>query len=272
MKINFGNLVFHPKLLTSILTVIFFILFLHLGFWQLDRAEQKRQIYSFFNERQSKEVINLNNSFERLSHANYSFIRRHGTSLDDLLWRKVIVTGSFLEDRQVLLDNQVNNGQAGYFVYTPFKVKSIDDIFLVNRGWVPVGEDRRKSPNLIYTSGEVTIHGVLKETPRTGLLLSEDQVEKLEDNITRLQKIDINEVSKLTKIKLFENNYFIQSLFPYVIRLSPESDHGYIRNWKLLNSGENVHIGYAFQWFAFAVTLLVIYFVMNIKKKIKKNG
>ena len=262
MKINFGNWVFSPRLVTSIFTVIFFILFLHLGFWQLDRAEQKRQIYSFFNERQSKEAININNTF----------IRRHDVILPDLLWRKVIATGNFLEDRQILLDNQVNNGQAGYYVYTPFKVKSVDEIFLVNRGWVPVGGDRRKIPNLIFTEREVAIYGVLKETPKTGLLLMDNQFEKLEENIIRLQKIDIHEVSKLTKIEHFENNPFIKKLFPYVIRLSPESEHGYIRNWKLLNSGENVHVGYAFQWFAFAATLFVIYFVMNIKRKVKNNG
>ena len=74
------------------------------------------------------------------------------------------------------------------------------------------------------------------------------------------------------KIKNFKNNSFIATLYPYIIRLSPESNHGYIRNWQLQNSGENVHVGYAFQWFAFAATLFVIYFVMNIKKKVKTNG
>ena len=248
MKINFGNWIFCPKLITSIFAVIFFILFLNLGFWQLDRAEQKRELQSFFNERQAKEIIDLNNSFIKDS--------------DNILWRKVTATGNFLERQQILLDNQVNAGQAGYYVYTPFKVKNSEDIFLVNRGWVPIGGDRNKSPNLILTEGEATIHGVFKKEPRTGVLLIENQVEKLNANVTRFQKIDIDEISAVTKIKLF----------PYIIRLSPESEHGYIRNWKLRNSGENVHIGYAYQWFAFAATLFIIYFVMNLKKKVKENG
>ena len=135
MKINFGNWVFSPRLVTSIFTVIFFILFLHLGFWQLDRAEQKRELHSFFNERQSKEAINLNNNFI--------------TDAGNFLWRKVSATGNFLERHQILLDNQVNAGQAGYYIYTPFKLKNSEGIFLVNRGWVPIAGDRYTSPNLI---------------------------------------------------------------------------------------------------------------------------
>ena len=243
MKINIGNLVFCPRLITTIFAVIFFLLFIYLGFWQLDRAEQKREFQSFYNERHQEEIINLNNNLI--------------SNTSDFLWRRVSATGVFLEDQQILLDNQVNAGQAGYYVYTPFKIRNSLDIFLINRGWVPVGKDRNKSPKLILTEGEVTIEGVFKKEPRTGVLLMENKAEKIEDGVTRFQKIVISEISDKTKI----------NLFPYVIRLLPESKHGYIRNWKLRNSGENVHIGYAYQWFAFATTLFIIYFVLNIKRQ-----
>ena len=243
MKINIGNLVFCPRLITTIFAVIFFLLFIYLGFWQLDRAEQKREFQSFYNERHQEEIINLNNNLI--------------SNTSDFLWRRVSATGIFLEEQQILLDNQVNAGQAGYYVYTPFKIKNSPDIFLINRGWVPVGKDRNKSPKLIFTEGEVTIEGVFKEEPRTGVLLMENKAEKIEDGVTRFQKIVISEISDKTKI----------NLFPYVIRLLSESKHGYIRNWKLRNSGENVHIGYAYQWFAFATTLFIIYFVLNIKRQ-----
>ena len=247
MNINIGNWIFCPRLITTIIAIVFFFLFIYLGFWQLDRAEQKREIQSFFNEQQANKTINLNNDlFE---------------NNDSILWRKVTATGSFLEHQQILLDNQVNAGQAGYYIYSPFKIKNREDIFLVNRGWAPTGVDRNQSPNLILTEGEVTIHGVLKREPRTGLLLMENQFEKLGMQVTRVQKIDINEISVLTRIKLT----------PYIIQLSSDSKHGYIRNWKSRSSGENVHVGYAYQWFAFATTLFVIYFVMNIKKKAKEN-
>ena len=106
MKINFGNRVFCPKLITSIFAIIFFILFIRLGFWQLDRAEQKRQIYSFYNERQSKEVINLNNNFI--------------TDSNNFLWRKVSATGNFIERNQILLYNHVQSYVIIYNMYFGF--------------------------------------------------------------------------------------------------------------------------------------------------------
>ena len=131
-----------------------------------------------------------------------------------------------------------------------------------------------KIPNLNFTKGRATIYGVLKKAPRTGILLADNQAEKLNENITRFQKIDTYELTrliKLNKIKKFANNPFLYPIFPYVIRLSPESEHGYIRNWESRNSGENIHIGYAYQWFAFAATLFVIYLVLNIKRQDHKN-
>ena len=115
MKINIGNLVFCPRLITTIFAVIFFLLFIYLGFWQLDRAEQKREFQSFYNERHQEEIINLNNNLI--------------SNTSDFLWRRVSATGIFLEEQQILLDNQVNAGQAGYYVYTPFKIKNSPDIF-----------------------------------------------------------------------------------------------------------------------------------------------
>jgi cytochrome oxidase assembly protein ShyY1 len=51
------------------------------------------------------------------------------------------------------------------------------------------------------------------------------------------------------------------------MRLSSESKHGYTKKRQSHNSGENVHMGYAYQWFAFAITLLAIYLIINIKKR-----
>ena len=201
MKINIGNLVFCPRLITTIFAVIFFLLFIYLGFWQLDRAEQKREFQSFYNERHQEEIINLNNNLI--------------SNTSDFLWRRVSATGIFLEEQQILLDNQVNAGQAGYYVYTPFKIKNSPDIFLINRGWVPVGKDRNKSPKLIFTEGEVTIEGVFKKEPRTGVLLMENN---------KLYKDIINKLAPgtLEKNPISSNDFFTFPILnnPFYMRKS----------------------------------------------------
>jgi len=81
----------------------------------------------------------------------------------------------------------------------------------------------------------------------------------MSNDVYRVQRLNINEVAELTKTKLL----------PYIVRLEPESEHGYRRQWQLPGSGVSVHNGYAFQWFAFATVLLIIYLVLNIKNKHK---
>lgn len=245
MNLYFRNWCFSPRLITSLLTMVLFGLFVFLGCWQLDRAEQKRTLYVEFENRQAGNVIDLN----QIDNASFGS--------GNLLWRPVTANGIFLEGFQVILDNQIQNTKAGYYVYTPFQLDDSEHIVLVNRGWLAVGPDRKISPKLIMTEGMVDISAVVKETPKTGLLLKELPPEEMSEGIYRVQHIDLDELAGLTNTKLL----------PYVIRLSPESEHGYYRQWRPPGSGENVHNGYAFQWFAFASALFIIYLLLNIKRR-----
>ena len=226
------------------MALIFFGLFCSLGYWQLDRAEYKRNLYSDFESRQSAPAINLDQDND----ANLN--------KDELIWRHVNAKGEFLEHYQILLDNQVYDTKAGYFVYTPFKLAHSNKIILVNRGWLLASTDRNVVPDFENTKGLVEIKGVVKETPKTGLLLKELPPEKINASTFRVQRIAIGELKEITKL----------NLLPYIVRLEPDSDHGYTRKWRLPGSGEQTHNGYAFQWFSFAAALLIIYLLLNIKK------
>ncbi len=249
MKLIIGNWCFSPRLLTSILTLVFMYLFVSLGFWQLDRAEQKTGLFADFENRQVSDELDFNLAIN------------NQLDKEALIWRRIEAVGEFIEQYQILLDNQVENTHAGYFIYTPFKLDKSDSIVLVNRGWLLADKDRKVSPELVESSGKVMINGVVKEVPKTGLLLKEMPPEKMNSTNYRVQRIDIKELEELTKLKLL----------PYIFRLESESEHGYIRKWRLPGSGESVHHGYAFQWFAFAVALMVIYLLLNVKRTIKQE-
>ena len=221
MNLNIGNWCFSPRLITSLLAVVLIALFLHLGLWQLDRAEQKRSIYAEFENRQSGHVVDLNDNNNALLDS------------ESLLWRPVIANGKFLEGFQILLDNQIQNTKAGYYVYTPFRFSNSEHIVLVNRGWLAASPDRKISPKLILSEGMVEIKAVVKEIPKTGLLLKELPPEEMREGIYRVQRIDLDELAGLTNT----------NVLPYVIRLSPESEHGYYRQWQMPGSGENVNYG-----------------------------
>ena len=250
MNINIGKWCFNPGLITSLLALIFFCLFISLGLWQLDRAEYKRTLHEGFLKRQNADAINIENIIGVNDYKKY-------------LWRHVIATGNFDEGVQVILDNQVKQGQPGYFVYTPFNISGSKNAWaLVNRGWIAAGLDRNKPPELIKTNSAITINAVIKEIPKTGIKLKETEPEKMTEEIYRVDNISLTEIEKLIDKKLL----------PVIIRLEPDADAAYIREWHIPGSGEEVHEGYAFQWFAFAATLFVIYIVVNTKKLSEEDG
>lgn len=244
MNISLGQWSFQPGILTSILALLFFVLFVRLGLWQLDRAEYKASRYSIFTERQKQEPIRL--------------AELPGTNVKDMLWRRVEVTGQFDESRQLLLDNRVSSSEVGYYVYTPFRLAGSGQTVLVNRGWLPAPPERSELPALTKTETTVTLLGELKEEPKTGILLKDVAPEQVEPGIYRVQKIQLVEIEELLDVKLV----------PLILRLGPDSKHRYKTEWPKPGSDEQKHRGYAFQWFAFAATLLVIYVLMNTRRKI----
>ncbi len=225
------------------LALALFVLFLALGFWQLERAEYKRTLYQSFTAKQALPPAPLA-AMLALPEA------------EARLWRPVETSGAFYPDKRIFLDNQVMRGQPGYFLYMPFKPANSAGLVLVNRGWLPAGLDRGRLPPVESLPGEVSIRGVIKAPPKTGLVLKALPPERLRTDSVRVQRLNIKELEEFVDAELA----------PFVLRLLPESGHGFGRDWRLPGSGEQVHNGYAFQWFAFAATLALVYLALNIKK------
>ncbi len=241
-----GNKQFSPGLWPTVATLCVLPLLLYLGFWQLERAEQKSAA--------------LQHKLQRSNEAPLLSLEAN-TGIDSLLWRKARLSGVFDQAHIFLLDNQVVNGQAGYFVYTPFELANHNTV-LVNRGWIKAEADRSSVPMLRTPPGRSVVSGLIKAPPATGILLAENTDEALAVGLYRLQHIDPAEM----------NEKYQLTLLPYVVRLDAESKAGYVRKWRQADSGEAKHLGYAFQWFAMAGALLIIFLLVNLKKKTDGNN
>ncbi len=241
---RFRNLQFRPLWWASLATFALVALLCWLGFWQLDRAAQKRSLGALYAERAALSPVVLN--------------RAQGprTREEAMAWRRVEATGSYDGAFQILLDNQVVAGIAGYFVFTPFRFEGEDAWVLVNRGWVAAGPDRRVVPEVLVPSGVVTLRGVAKPPPEIGLVLGEPMLEALAPGTYRAPLID----------RVWLSDQMGRDLLPYVVRLDPAMADGFLREWRVPGTGEARHLGYAFQWFALAVTLFLIYVFVNLKR------
>ncbi|NKB36312.1 MAG: hypothetical protein GKR93_03970 [Gammaproteobacteria bacterium] len=233
--------IFRPGLLPTALTFILLVLLSKLGFWQLDRAKQKETLKEQVVEQQKLPPL--------------SYLPEGVENSSSLLWRRASLQGVSKTDIVFLLDNQVYQGQAGYFVYTVLKQEGGLNL-LVNRGWIKAGLSRETVRVPDISGSTETLTGVIKAPPATGLLLAEDTEESLSNGVVRLQQINPAKI----------NERYHMDIAPYVFRLEPPSTSGFIRDWTAPGFGREKHLGYAFQWFAMAFALFIIYIVVNTNR------
>ena len=240
----FKNYIFKFKFFPALIFAITFCGFIVLGFWQIDRADQKNALNSNYTDRQQEATIVLdkNNIMDEKS---------------SLLWRKVEFEGSFLNKQNIILDNQIFNQIAGFNIITPFKIKGSNSIVLVNRGWHPNLKNREMLPVITEIKGERSLLGYVAGFPVSGIKLGKNNIETLNSQIFRFQRLDTLEL-----------NYFLSAnVMPYMIYLDPIIDKEFYENFKLPAPDSQKNYGYAFQWFAFAITLLIIFIRLSMTRK-----
>ena len=240
---NRRRLGFQPKLIPSLATVLLLPLLFTLGYWQLQRAEQKEILQKAFVSNSASPAVSLTDL----------------NVVDDTnRYRRVYMKGQYDAAHQVLLDNQIRDKQPGYHVYTPFKLDHQEQTILVNRGWVALGASRQQLPaiDIEYDNAvtPVEISGQVSQPANPGLLLTDDSLPSWP---YVAQHIDYQALSQ----------HLSYPLLPAVILLDEQMNNGYKRDWQpqFGRMGPDRHRGYAVQWFGLTATLLIIYLVMTVK-------
>lgn len=217
-----------------LLVVAAVVLMVNLGFWQLRRLEERKDFNREVSSRIEQEAVPLDD------------LVPPGTGLDaDALgeseWRAVRFEGRYLDGEDVLAYNRSQGGMAGVDVLTPLE---LDDgrVVIVNRGFVPLGEDAPDAPE-----GDVTAIGRLRrsEGHRRGMATDVGEGE-----LAEIRRIDVARLApqlpgevvpmyvELTASRPAEST-------PYPIPVQPPE------------LGERNHLSYAMQWFIFAVCAVV---------------
>ncbi len=220
----------------------FFTLFLSLGAWQVQRANEKQQ----FLDLESKRV---NESVQLTTE-----IPDDATTLR---YKNANVTGHYDTTKQFLLDNQIDAGKAGYFVFTPFKLQNFNKAILVNRGWIPLIEPRATLPKVDFQAGgETTLSGRINTFPSIGLKL-EGANQPTQTNPAVVGVID-------TQVLTMNTGY---ELFNFQLELDANSPNGFKREWAVAKIMQpEQHLGYALQWFGLAFVLTIIFIKYGLKK------
>jgi surfeit locus 1 family protein len=240
--VKIGSREFSPSLWPSAAAVSAFALFLALGSWQTDRAAEKQSLHETFMERGRMPAVDI---------GSIGDLRR---DYEQLIWRRVRLSGSYETGVDYLLDNQVRQGRAGYLVYSPFRIGGSGERVLVSRGWIAAGADRGAAPAIEVADGEQLLEGLAKPVPVTPVL-AHTPPEPLAPGTLRVQRIDPAAIAAAHG----------WTVLPYEVRLDGPSEV-LVRDWAEPGSGRERHLGYAFQWYLLAAAVAVIYVIVNLKR------
>lgn len=220
----------------AILAFVLIALFTTLGLWQLSRAHQKQSLLQSFAA--------------RTLHTPFS--ARDLNTIGDWRFYRVTLVGTFDNKHTFLLDNKTYQRRIGYEVYTPFHARGMKEAILVNRGFIPMGKSRQELPEIKDIKGEVTLTGMLNLPPLYVTL------GKIIDPIKiswplRVEFINIADLANILK----------EHLYPYTVVMAPSDTRAYDITWQVLSMTPERHLGYAVQWFALALTLLILFVALN---------
>ncbi len=240
------------------------ITFTQFGFWQLDRHGQKAAANALLLERLAAEPEPLLAALGRYDPDAPDEAANAATH------RPVVFTGQFAADGGLLLRSQSYLDRPGYHAITPFKPDGSDQWILVDRGWVPYDLQADIVTDWSPPSGPVRIEGRLmpeRDTP-VGPLAVFAPRDPPTGPLETIARVDVDRLQpqypqplepfyvQVSAIERLSGEAASTGRLP-IVRDAPEPDPG-------------PHLGYAFQWFSFAIIGLVGY-VLLLKSRLKQR-
>jgi len=238
MLAKLGHKRFDWKL--TLLVLVLCPVLVSLGFWQLQREQEKIDLLNLYTERQQQAPVDI------------ALL----DPLDDLSYRQVTIAGSFDNTHVFLLDNKTYQGQPGYEVIVPLHTTA-GTVAFINRGWIPQGQYRDQLPAIASVFGEVSLTGSVYVAVGKQLVLGTELAAQGWPKV----------IQTLEPAALFTlaGKDARLTLFPFSIRLAQTSPHVFMRNWPAITTSPEKHRGYAVQWFAMAVTLLGLFLYYSLR-------
>ncbi|NOT10957.1 MAG: SURF1 family protein [Methylococcaceae bacterium] len=217
-------------------------LLITLGFWQLHRAEEKQILMNSQKKAAKTETLQLSIS--------------SNSDIDSIRYQTVIAQGHYDAHHQFLIDNQIKGGKVGYFVLTPLILKDEKIAILVNRGWLPLNQDRRILPEVKVPEHFRDVEGRVNRFPSVGIKLAGAEI-PTDAWPSVVQVVDSEILAKKLGYPLFN----------FQMELNNNAPDGFIREWQTPPPMQpEQHQAYAIQWFALALTLTIGFIVFSIKK------
>lgn len=217
--------------------VIVMLVCIRLGFWQLDRLEQKRARNDALQARQAAPPVHIGS------------VARDTAGL---MFRRALVTGVYDDARSVVVAGRSNRGVPGVYILTP--VRTGGSAVLVNRGFMPSADAARVDLDSLRESAPDDAEGII-------VYLGNDERGSAPDTTGFRTVWYRPSIAQL-------RTQFPYPLADYVVQLLPSDDAPqFPLRLAAPELDEGPHLGYAIQWFSFAAIFAIGWLALVLRAR-----
>lgn len=229
--------------LPTLLVIAVGMIMVRLGFWQLDRLDQRRQANEPLIKWVNADLLTLNHPDAVAALLADEYLMEY---------RLVEVTGTYDFENQVVLLNQHYGVRIGVSFITPLVIQETGQVVWVARGWIPQEDKNHENWGKYDEQGLVTVTGrvrLSKEKADFGNLTNPTPGPE-DERIETWNVVNVTRIGEQADLD-FVHGIYIQQL--------PEADQYELplRLETEIEITEGSHFGYAVQWFTFALILYI---------------
>lgn len=246
-NVQLGPLALNLEWRLTLFTLVLLPFLVSLGFWQLDRADEKTALAARYAQRMAQPPVALAN----LTQSQMDDLRGRLLLAD----RQVLFDALFSPNAYLLLDNRQREGRVGYEVIALAQAQGL--LVPVNLGWVAGDPARRRLPDIQLPAGVVPIEGrVYVPTSAAYVLKTAEFPEALPAVVQAFDPAASSQA--LARLASSARNAS-DPVLPLEVRIAPKSPYAFRADWPIVNQSPAKHTGYAVQWFTMAIVLLIAF-------------
>lgn len=227
----------------ALVTLTAFLILCKLGFWQLQRAEEKRQFLQAFETQGKVE-------FSAVVDASQT------GSLDVFNGRQTTIAGEVLMPYVFFVDNKIHQGSVGYSLLAPVQVTGTDHVVIVDFGWLKAPRSRQQLPKVSLPK-KIAITGQLK-------------TQQLEQFSLQQQPLNQNWPQRIqsphSALELSVNG----QLLPLILYAPSNTLAGMPQTYRAVVMPPEKHHAYALQWFLLALASILVFYFAAVKRSPKE--